>query len=358
MSKKLIKGRGANYNPKNRFEVLSIEEFETDEVDGFLEENEEQKTKTKTIFYKDSSKSIIAKNDSYDLGFDYSINPYRGCEHGCVYCYARPTHEFLGFSAGLDFETKIMVKEDAPELLESVFKKKSYIPKMIMFSGNTDCYQPIERKLEITRRTLQVCLKYKNPAAIITKNSLIQRDADILSEMAKLNLIKVTVSLTSLDKDLIGKMEPRTAQPLRRLKTINLLSQKGIPTGVNIAPLIPGLNDNEIPAILKESASNGALSASYIMLRLPYSVKEIFVNWIEINFPDRASKIINKIKEMRNGKLNESEFGKRFTGEGEQNEAIIKLFKLSCKKYNLNTKKIHLTTELFASNQSNQLEIF
>ena len=218
MSKTKIRGRGAQFNPGNRFEKLSIDDFKPDEMDYFTESEEEKKIQTQ--FFRDDSKSVIAKNDSYDVGFEYSINPYRGCEHGCVYCYARPTHEFLGFSAGTDFESKIMIKKDAPKLLEAEFNKKSYKPDFIMFSGNTDCYQPVERQLEITRETLKVCLKYRNPVSIITKNALIERDIDILKEMAELELVSVCLSVTTLDKDLARKMEPRTSSPERRLQVI------------------------------------------------------------------------------------------------------------------------------------------
>ncbi len=318
-----------------------------------------KKLKLQTYFYKDDSRSVISENDSYDLGFDYSFNPYRGCEHGCIYCYARPTHEFLGFSSGTDFETKIMVKPEADKLLEKAFKKKSYVPKVIMFSGNTDCYQPIEKKLELTRKALKVCLKYKNPVAIITKNSLIQRDIDILIELASLGITTVTISVTTLNKELARKMEPRTSIPEQRLQTIEKIAKNGIPVGVNLAPIIPGLTDEEIPNILKEAASRGAEHASYIMLRLPYAVKDLFVDWVNREFPDRSQKIINRIKEIRNGKLNQSEFNKRFTGEGEFAETIRNLFKINCKKLGLNKRDYGiLRTDLYDRNSSDQLEMF
>lgn len=352
-----IKGRGAQSNPKNRFERLHIEDFSTDELDGFFE-IEDHLIKVPTVYLKDNSKSVIAKNSSEDLGFDYSFNPYRGCEHGCIYCYARPTHEFLGFSSGLDFETKIMVKEDAPALLEKELKKKSYIPKLIMFSGNTDCYQPVEYRLKLTRKALEVCLKYRNPVSIITKNSLVQRDVDIIKQMAELNLVSVTLSITSLDKELMKKMEPKTSIPQKRLETIDVMAKNKIPVGVNIAPVIPGLNDEEISQILKAASEKGAQHAGYIMLRLPYAVKDIFLNWLQKEFPGRSKKIENKIRDMRDGKLNSSEWGKRFTGEGELVEAIDNLYKLSCKKYGLNKSSYRLSSDLFKREVSNQLEIF
>lgn len=356
MTQQKIKGRGAQTNLKNRFERLSVD-F-TDSENAYPDDEEFISSQPGTIFYKDESKSIISKNDSPDINFTFSINPYRGCEHGCIYCYARPTHEFLGFSSGLDFETKIMIKENAPGLLEDEFKKKSYIPDVIEFSGNTDCYQPVERKLEITRNTLKVCLNYRNPVSIITKNALILRDIDILKEMAELNLISVMLSVTTLYKNLATKMEPRTSIPERRLKTVAALANSSIPVGVNIAPVIPGLTDKEIPDILKKSSECGAIFANYNLIRLPYNVKDLFVDWLKREMPDRADKIINSIKDMRGGQLNKSEFGKRFTGEGELAGAIHKLFTLSCKKYNLNKQKIKLTTAHFRNNPGNQFELF
>ena len=356
MNKTKLRGRGTDLNPPNRFEKLHIEETE----DLYDERNYQPGTerKIKTVFYKDHSKSAIAKNSSPDIPFDYSFNPYRGCEHGCVYCYARPTHEYLGFSSGIDFESKIMVKENGPDLLRKTFDKKSYIPKLIMFSGDTDCYQPIEKKLEITRRALLVCLEYRNPVVILTKNSLILRDLDILNEMAKLDLVTTALSITSLNKKLVSKMEPRTATPEKKLQAIEQLSEAGIPVGVNIAPIIPGLNDEEIPEILKQAAKSGATSAAYILLRLPYSIKGLFINWLEKEFPDRKEKILNKIREMRGGKLNVSDFGKRFKGQGKQAKAIRELFYISCHKYHLNERDLELTTAHFKRLSGKQMELF
>ena len=350
------RGRGTSVNPPNRFEKLHIEE--TEEIYDERDYENDAERKIETVFFKDHSKSAISKNNSSDIPFDYSFNPYRGCEHGCVYCYARPTHEFLGFSSGIDFETKIMIKENGAELLRQEFERKSYVPKLIMFSGDTDCYQPVEKKLEITRKALKVCLEYRNPVSIITKNSLIRRDLDILGEMAKLNLVSTMLSITTLDKMLLSKMEPRTAAPERKLFTIEKLSEAGIPVGVNIAPVIPGLTDGEIPEILRQSAKRGATYASYILLRLPLSLKEIFINWLEAEFPDRKEKVLNKIKEMRDGKLNEPGIGKRFKSKGQQAEAIRNLFHISCRKYNLNQRNIDLTTSLFKRHPGNQLEMF
>jgi DNA repair photolyase len=310
-----------------------------------------------TQFFVDDSRTVIAKNDSEDVGFNYSINPYRGCEHGCIYCYARPSHEYLGFSSGTDFESKIVVKKDAPGLLEAEFNKKNYKPDFIMLSGDTDCYQPVERKLRITRELLKVCLKYRNAVTIVTKNELVLRDIDILQDMTKLNLISVCFSIITLNRALARKMEPRTSSPERRLETIEKLTEKKIPAGVNIAPVIPGLTDQEIPTILKKASSYGAVFAGHSMLRLPYAVKDLFLEWLKKELPGKESKIVNKIREMRDGKLNESEFGVRFSGKGELAETIHSLFEISCRKYGLNQESVKLRADLFRI-PSNQLEIF
>jgi len=355
MTGEKLKGRGANLNPKNRFEKLSIENFTFDDWQDF---DEPADNNLLTEYYLDESKTVISKNNSEDVGFDYSFNPYRGCEHGCIYCYARPTHEYLGFSSGVDFETKIMVKPNAASLLEEEFKKKNYKPDIIIFSGNTDCYQPLEKRMKITREALKVCLKYGNPVGVITKNALIQRDVDVLKEMAALGIVSVTISVTTLDKDLARKMEPRASTPEMRLRTIEVMAENNIPVTVNAAPIIPGLNDKEIPSILKESSRRGAESAGYIMLRLPYSVKDLFIGWIQREFPDRASKVINSIKSIRNGKLNSSEWRKRFRGEGELADTVRNLFQISCRKYGLNRRHFNLRTEHFKSNFTKQLQLF
>jgi DNA repair photolyase len=349
-----IKGRGAQFNPKNRFERLYIENIEEDETANI----EEDKKKISTQYFKDDSRSVIAVNKSEDIGFDYSFNPYRGCEHGCIYCYARPTHEFLGFSSGLDFESKIMIKENAPQLLEKEITKKSYKPDVIIFSGNTDCYQPVESKLELTRNALKVCLKYRNPVGLITKSSLVLRDIDVLKEMSELNLVTVTISVTTLNKSLSSKMEPRASFPLKRLETIERLAENKIHVGVNAAPIIPGLNDEEIPSILEAASQRGARFAGWVLLRLPYSVKDLFADWLYAEFPDRANKVINRIKDVRGGKLNNAEFGKRFSGEGEIAGTIRNLFNISCKKYGLDKRIYRLSTENFRRSESQQLEMF
>lgn len=355
MNYRHLKSRGTSLNPKNRFEPYYIDyEYSPDEYF-----DEEPHPHLKTMFYIDNSKTIISENDSPDLGFRYSINPYRGCEHGCIYCYARPSHEYLGFSSGLDFETKILVKPDASKLLEKHFMKKTWKPEFIMFSGNTDCYQPVERKLQLTRDCLKVFLKFRNPVGLITKNALILRDIDILKELASLNLVTVVISITTLNRELSRKLEPRTSVPKKRLETIYRLSSEGIPTGVNIAPVIPGLNDEEIPSILKAASENGAKFAGHIILRLPYSVKDLFIQWLEKHFPEKAPKIINRIHEVRGrNNLNDSRFGSRMKGVGVYAETIHDLFRKTCNKYGLNKEKINIRTDLFVKRSTYQTELF
>lgn len=348
MARAVVKGRGTSLNPQNRFETISYE---------VIEEEFDPERKITTKYFRDSTKTILAKNDSPDIGFTFDLNPYRGCEHGCIYCYARPTHEYLGFSAGLDFETKIMVKPDAPLLLEKEFKKKTWKPTVIALSGNTDCYQPIERKLQLTRKCLEVFLKYRNPVGIITKNALITRDIDILSDLAKQNLAICTLTITTLDKELQRVMEPRTSPPELRLEAIEQLAKAGIPVGVSLAPVIPGLNDSEMPALLKRASEHGATFAFYEMLRLPYAVKDLFVDWLRRELPQKADKVLNRIKDVREGKLNSAEFGKRMTGTGEIAESIRQLFELTCNKYHLNETRHRLSVDKFLSNWNAQTEM-
>lgn len=338
-------GRGAASNPPNRFEEISVGPPPSDLAEYFEAPDPQQRIATR--FYRDHSRSILATNESPDLGFTYSLNPYRGCEHGCIYCYARPSHEYLGFSSGLDFESRIMVKLDAPELLEAQFKALSWKPDVIVFSGNTDCYQPVERTLLLTRRCLEVFLKYRNPVSMITKNALIQRDRDLLRDLASLNLAFVIVTVTTLQQDLVRRMEPRTSSPWKRLETIEILADSGIPVGVNIAPVIPGLTDAEIPAILKEASERGARWAGHMMIRLSHSLKDLFADWIQRELPEKAQKVLHQIRSVRGGKLTSSEFGKRMTGEGQMADAINQLFESSCKRYHLNESRLSLATDQF-----------
>lgn len=334
-----FQGRGSSYNPGNRFERLTLDDLSYE----FREEPAE--TKIETVYYRDSSRSILAKNDSPDIPFTYSINPYRGCEHGCVYCYARPSHEYLGFSSGLDFESRIMVKTDAAQLLDEALQDQRFKPQVIALSGNTDCYQPIERKLKLTRACLEVFLRYRNPVGLITKNAMVTRDLDVLQEMARHKLVAVTISVTTLDASLASRMEPRTAIPEKRLEAIGELSRAGIPTCVNVAPIIPGLTDGEIPRILEAAAGAGATFAGYIMLRLPYAVKDLFREWLEREIPSRAGKVMGRIEDVRGGSGNVTDprFHTRMTGEGQFAEAIKTLFEASCKKYGLNKKDFGLS---------------
>src|ERR1700712_1310590 len=322
-----FKGRGAQVNTHNKFLKSKYVQDHPEGLDEPFMEN------TGTQIFEETPKKIVSESNSPDLWHMYSINPYQGCEHGCIYCYARNSHEYYGFSAGLDFERKIIVKRNAPELLEQYFNKKNYTPVCIMLSGNTDCYQPIERKLKITRSLLEVFLQYKNPVSIITKNNVILRDLDILSELGKLNLVHVNVSITSLSEQLRQKLEPRTVTANGRLAVIQKLTEKGIPVRVMAAPIIPGLNSNEVPAIIKAAADRGALSAGFTIVRLNGSIGEIFTDWIYKAFPDRAEKVLNMIKECHDGKLNDSEFGRRISGEGPVAESIHQMFRMACNRF-------------------------
>ena len=342
-----FKGRGSADNPKNRFErVERVAEPEADETSS-----------PATQFLPDASKSIIAYNDSPDVGFDASINPYRGCEHGCIYCYARPTHEYLGFSAGLDFETRIMVKRDAPELLRKELSNPRWKPQVLASSGVTDCYQPIEKKLEITRRCLEVLAEFRNPVIIITKNHLVTRDIDILSELARHECTAVFVSITTLDEKLCGLMEPRASRPARRLAAIAALARAGIPAGYLQAPMIPGLTDSEAPAIAAAAAEAGARYAGYVPLRLPHAVKELFEDWLERNYPDRKEKVLNRIRAIRGGNLNDPNFHSRMNGQGIYAEQMAELFRLACKKAGFKDRSPQLSTDHFRRPRE-QLKLF
>jgi DNA repair photolyase len=341
------RGRGAGFNPPNRFERLHLETLEEAEPGA----------PRPTEFYVDSTKSILSKNDSPDVPFTYSINPYRGCEHGCIYCYARAGHEYLGFSAGIDFESKIVVKRDAPALLEKAFLKPAWRPQTVALSGATDPYQPAERRLELTRRCLEVFLKFRNPVSIITKSHLILRDIDLLTRLAALNLVEVVLSITTLDPKLAGVLEPRASTPARRLEAVKLLSEAGVPIGVNVAPLIPGLTDEEVPAILRESAARGAEGAGYILVRLPFAVKDLFLDWLERNLPERAPKIVSRLREVRGGELSASDFVTRQQGQGRMAETLRDLFEIFCRKYGLNRSERQLSTAHF-TREFRQLRMF
>src|ERR671918_2255785 len=345
-----VRGRGSASNPKNRFETI---ERVPEPADGNDEVSSPQ-----TQFLNDTSKSLIAYNDSPDVGFDASINPYRGCEHGCVYCYARPTHEYLGFSSGLDFETKIMVKEDAPELLRRELSGRAWKPQLVALSGNTDCYQPVEKKKQLTRRCLEVLLDFRNPVVIVTKNFLVTRDVEILSELARYQCVGVTISLTTLDAKLASLMEPRASSPARRLAAIKALAEAGIPVGYLQAPMIPGLTDSEAPAIARAAAKAGATFAGYVALRLPFAVKALFEDWLEQHFPERKDKVLNRIRAIRGGKLNDPNFTSRMRGEGIFAQQMAELFQLATKKAGINKRWPELTTKHFRQPGTSQLSLF
>lgn len=322
-----MKGRAATTNPKNKFSQLGqvIEHLE-----GIDEENDLNR---KTQLFVETPQKILSKNNSEDVPFEFSINPYQGCEHGCIYCYARNSHEYWGFSAGLDFESKIIVKKNAPELLEKVFLQKNYVPKAIALSGNTDCYQPTEKKLQLTRRLLELFLKYRNPVSIITKNSLIERDIDVLKKLAELNLVHVNVSITTLEEDTRRRLEPRTVSGQKRLAVVKLLADQGIPVNVMVAPIIPWINHHEIPEIIKQSAKAGASGAAYTVVRLNGALAGIFSDWVVDHYPNKASRVLNTIKEMHDGQLNDSDWGKRMSGTGQVSAMIRQMFNQAKTKY-------------------------
>lgn len=332
------RGRGAAGNPQNRFLPIAVER------DAWTLEDDPGPD---TVLLRDSSRSILATNDSPDVGFDVSLNPYRGCEQGCAYCYARPTHEYLGMSAGLDFESKLLVKESAAELLRDELMKKSWTPQPIALSGVTDAYQPVERRLGITRACLEVLTEFRNPVVIVTKSHLVTRDDDLLAELAGYDAAAVRLSVTTLDRELARTMEPRAATPERRLDAMRKLTEAGVPTGVMVGPVIPGLTDHEIPAILEAAAAAGATTASYIMLRLPHGVKELFADWLERNFPDRKVKVLGRIREIRSGRLNDPEFGSRMRGDGPYAEQVRSMFEVTARRLGLDRRGEPLSTEAF-----------
>jgi DNA repair photolyase len=345
-----IQGRGAGSNPANRFERLHLE------TDPDVEP--EVPSAPGTQFLKDKTVSILSHNDSPDVGFDTSINPYRGCEHGCIYCYARPTHEFLGLSAGLDFETKILVKERAPELLRAALASPKWKPRVIAMSGVTDCYQPVERRLKLTRGCLEVLAECRQPVGIITKNFLVTRDVDLLQELARHKAVSVTLSVTTLDSNLARIMEPRTSMPKQRLAAIEALARAGVPVGVNVAPIIPGLTDHEILRIVQAAADAGAQFAGYTVVRLPFAVKDLFEQWLETHAPGKKDKILNTIRSMRDGKLNESNFGWRMRGDGVFADHIRQSYEVACRKAGLAEGHWpELSTASFRRPQGAQLEL-
>ncbi|HEX2165181.1 MAG TPA: PA0069 family radical SAM protein [Thermoanaerobaculia bacterium] len=329
------RGRGTGRNPPNRFEPIELE----------LEEPGPDRVPT--LYLRDATRSIVATNDSPDVGFDASINPYRGCEHGCVYCYARPTHEYFGLSAGLDFETRIFVKEEAPELLRKELASPRWKPKVLAMSGVTDPYQPVERRLEVTRRCLAVLAEFRNPVGVITKNRLVARDADLLGELAAHGAASVAISITTLDGDLAARMEPRASHPRDRLRAIEELAAAGVPVGVMVAPVVPAITDHEIPAILSAAADAGAGFAGTVVLRLPWAIKDLFADWLERHFPERREKVLARVRELRGGALYDASFGTRMKGEGVFAEQIRALFVTARRRAGLDGPRPELSTAAF-----------
>jgi DNA repair photolyase len=356
--RKPLKGRGSHIKPPNRFEAVHTEP-DLEHVEGD-EEFLEEAGRAETQYLPDASQSIVTENHSPDIPFRYSINVYRGCSHGCSYCYARPTHEYLGLNAGLDFETKIFVKHQAPALFREFLSRPTWQPEVIVFSGVTDCYQPAEREYRLTRQCLEVAWEARQPVAIITKNALVVRDLDLLQPLAEARLVQVGVSVTTLDATLGRTMEPRTSSPAARLRTIRTLADAGVPVRVMVAPVIPGLNDKEVPAILAAAADAGATSAGYVLLRLPLTVRPVFLEWLERTRPDSRPRIESLIRSTRDGDLNSAEFGSRMRGSGEMSKQISQLFKTFVRKHGLDKPMPKYDCEQFRPpvSASGQMRLF
>lgn len=349
---------GSNIDPHNRFERIDrerdLEQVQWD--DEYLRTLDHRSIE----YLDDKSRTVVAENKSPDLPFRYSLNPYRGCVHGCSYCYARPTHEFSGMNAGLDFETKIIVKREAPRLFREFLSRKSWQSEPIMFSGVTDCYQPAEREFQLTRQCLEVASECEQPVNIITKNALVTLDLELLASMARRNLVHVFISITTLDPELARNMEPRTSTPTARLRAIRMLADAGVNVGVMVAPVIPGLNDHEIAKILSEAKRAGAMAAGYVLLRLPLTVEPVFREWVQRMYPQQEEKIFGRVQQTRDGKMNSSDFGIRMTGKGEIAEQIKSMFRLFCKKHDLVRKMPPLSCDRFRppEDSSGQMRLF
>src|SRR6266516_3921105 len=350
-SREAIRGRGASWSPANRFERLHVDVNEFDVVD--VAPNKSEQPRRATQYFRDGTKTIISRNNSPDVGFETCVNPYRGCEHGCIYCYARPTHEYLGFSAGLDFESKIMVKTEAAELLRSELESPRWKPQVLVMSGVTDPYQPVEKKLRITSGCLEVLAEFRNPVTIITKNRLVTRDLDLLRELAGFGAAAVNISVTPLDPKLQRVLEPRTSSPEARLDAISQLRAAGVPTGVMVAPIIPGLTDHEVPKILKACAQ----FACSTIVRLPWAVTLLLEHWLEEHFPDRKEKVLGRIRDLRgNDRLNNSQWHLRMTGEGIFAEQIASLFEIGCRRTGIGERPKLSTASV--RRQKKQLDLF
>ncbi len=345
-----VKGRGAGLNPGNRFERVRLSvlgEFLDEEVAERYREGLPAEQQVPTTVFRDATRTIINRVDSPDLNFRWTLNPYRGCEHGCVYCYARPTHETLGFSCGLDFETKIVAKMEAPQMLARELDAPGWKGETIGMSGVTDCYQPIERRLRVTRGCLEAMGERNQPVFIVTKNRLVTRDIDVLSSLARVRAAGVAVSLTTLNADVARKMEPRASSPRDRLGAMRALADAGVPVVVMTAPIVPGLNDHEIPALLKAAADSGASGAGFVMLRLPYQIKAVFLDWLSREFPERAARVESGVRAMRGGALNDARWGSRFRGEGVKAEQIKATFDLFRARYGLDRRGEGLSSAAF-----------
>lgn len=343
-------GRGTGFNPPNRFEKLYIEpDPECDPTEAI---------DPRTEFYPDATESVLTRNESPDISFRYGLNSYRGCEHGCAYCYARPYHEYLGWGSGIDFETKIMVKLRAPELLRRELSSEKWVPQPIGMSGVTDCYQPAERKFRLTRQCLQVLAEFRNPVGIVTKNHLVTRDIDLIAELAKFDAVAVFLTITTLDTELSGKLEPRASRPQHRLRAIRELSEAGVPVGVMVAPIIPGLTEHELPAILDAAAEAGAKNAGYVILRLPHAVKQIFVDWLDRNEALKKERVLSRVRDLRGGKLNVSDWATRMKGEGIYADQIHDMFKVAARRAGLNETRSELSAAHFRSGRYVQQMLF
>jgi DNA repair photolyase len=350
-------GRGTALNPANRFEPIVV----APDPDAEAERDEHgvpiERPHPRTQFYADASETILNHYNSPDVGDGWSLNSYRGCEHGCAYCFARPFHDFLGWNSGLDFETRILVKTRAPALLHAELSARKWKAETIMMSGVTDCYQPAERRFRLTRRCLEVMLEFRQPVGVITKNFLVTRDLDLLGELARLGCASVSVSVTSLDADLAGRLEPRAARPEHRLRAIRLLADAGVPVTAMLAPIIPGLTDHEIPALLDAAAAAGARRASYVTLRLPHAVKEVFLDWLDHAMPGKKERVIARLQELHGGRLYDSTFGKRMRGEGIFADQIRQLFDVSVRRVGLNREEFKLSNAHFRRPGGTQLEL-
>lgn len=346
-----LKGRGATNDPGNRFEPVRLyvlgEHLDTQMAEAEHGEGAPAPRQTPTTVLPDRTTSLINRVDSPDLPFTWTINPYRGCEHGCIYCYARPTHEYLGMTSGVDFETKVMAKHDAPDLLRRELGAKKWRGDTLAMSGVTDCYQPIERELNITRGCMEVMAECRQPVGIVTKNRLVLRDLDLIQQLGRFNACAVAISVTTLDPKLAQKMEPRASSPKDRLQTIAALKQAGVPVAAMVAPIIPGLNDRETPSILEAVADAGATWAGYVLLRLPWQIKDLFTNWLDTHFPDRAGKVRSLIEQTHAGKLYDARYGVRQRGEGPIADQIATMFKVYAKRYRLDRHDWKLTGEHF-----------